>query len=555
VFETLSDRLTQVFSSLRGKGRLSQADIDATAREIRIALLEADVALPVVRQFIARVKERAAGSEVSQALNPAQQVIKIVHEELVTILGGETRRLRFAKNPPTVIMLAGLQGSGKTTLAGKLALWLREQGNTPLLVAADLQRPNAVTQLQVVGERAGVPVFAPEPGNGVGDPVAVARASVDEAKRSLHNIVIIDTAGRTGIDADMMAQAIAIRDATEPDEVLFVVDAMIGQDAVATAQAFLDGVGYDGVVLTKLDGDARGGAALSIAALTGKPVMFASTGEKLSDFDLFHPDRMATRILDMGDVLTLIEQAEKAFDADQATDMANRLMTGEGFTLEDFIEQLGMLRKLGPLKNILGMMPGAAKNKALLDQVNDKDLDRAEAIVRSMTPGERQNPKIINGSRRLRIANGSGVAVGDVSQLVTNFFEGQRQMKMLMSGGMPGMPGIPGMMGGRKAAAKAKAAKNAKGKRRSGDPRKGGLAPVPAQEPADAAPQAAPQSMEELAEMLRDAQAAGGPGGLGEEGEGFPGLRGPSALPPAFGGGRGGNVIPAAFGKRDKKKK
>jgi signal recognition particle subunit SRP54 len=560
VFETLSDRLTQVFSSLRGKGRLSPADIDATAREIRIALLEADVALPVVRQFIARVKERAAGAEVSQALNPAQQVIKIVHEELVTILGGETRRLRFAKNPPTVIMLAGLQGAGKTSLAGKLGLWLKEQGNTPLLVAADLQRPNAVDQLQVVGQRAGVPVFAPEPGNGVGDPVAVARQSVDEAKRSQHNIVIIDTAGRTGIDADMMAQAIAIRDATDPDEVLFVVDAMIGQDAVATAQAFLDGVGYDGVVLTKLDGDARGGAALSIAALTGKPVMFASTGEKLIDFDVFHPDRMATRILDMGDVLTLIEHAEKAFDADQAASIANRLMTGEGFTLEDFIEQLGMLRKLGPLKNILGMMPGASKNKALLDQVNDKDLDRAEAIVRSMTPEERRNPKVINGSRRLRIANGSGVNVGDVSQLVTNFFEGQRQMKMLMGGGMPGVPGMPGMMGGgRKAAAKARAAKNAKGKRKSGDPRKAGLAPAPAQEPATAAEaaQAAPQSMEELAEMLRDAQAAGGPGGgFGDEGEGFPGLRGgPSALPPAFGGGRGSNVIPAAFGKRDKKKK
>ena len=480
MFETLSDRLTQVFSSLRGKGRLSQADIDATAREIRIALLEADVALPVVRQFIAKVKERAGGEEVSQALNPAQQVIKIVHEELVEILGGETRRLRFAKNPPTVIMLAGLPGAGKTTLAGKLALWLKEQGNTPLLVAADLQRPNAVTQLQVVGQRAGVPVFAPEPGNGVGNPVAVARASVPEAQRSQHNIVIIDTAGRLGIDQDMMAQAAAIRDATEPDEVLFVVNAMIGQDAVATAQAFLNGVGYDAVVLTKLDGDARGGAALSIAALTGKPVMFASTGEKLSDFDLFHPDRMATRILDMGDVLTLIEQAEKAFDADQAESMANRLMTGEGFTLEDFVEQLGMLRKLGPLKNILGMMPGAAKNKALLDQVNEKDLDRAEAIVRSMTPDERRNPKIINGSRRMRIANGSGVQVGDVSQLVTNFFEGQRQMKALMNGGLPGMPGMAGMMGGnRKAVAKAKAAKNAKGKRRSGDPRKAGLKAVP----------------------------------------------------------------------------
>ncbi len=481
MFETLSDRLTQVFSSLRGKGRLTQADIDATAREIRIALLEADVALPVVRQFIARVKERAAGAEVSQALNPAQQVIKIVNEELVQILGGETRRLRFAKTPPTVIMLAGLQGSGKTTLAGKLALWLREQGNTPLLVACDLQRPNAVTQLQVLGERAGVPVYAPEPGNGVGDPVAVARQSIAEAQRSQYSIVIIDTAGRLGVDTEMMAQAAAIRDATDPDEVLFVVDAMIGQDAVATAQAFLDGVGYDGVVLTKLDGDARGGAALSIAALTGRPIMFASTGEKLSDFDVFHPDRMADRILDMGDVLTLIEQAEKAFDADQAESMANRLMTGEGFTLEDFIEQLGMLRKLGPLKNILGMMPGAAKNKALLEQVNDKDLDRAEAIVRSMTPSERQNPKIINGSRRLRIANGSGTAVGDVSQLVTNFFEGQRQMKMLMNGGMPGMPGIPGMggmTGARKAAAR-KAAKNAKGKRRSGDPRKAGAVSLP----------------------------------------------------------------------------
>ena len=353
-----------------------------------------------------------------------------------------------------------------------------------------------------------------------------------------------------------MAQAGAIRDATEPDEVLYVVDAMIGQDAVATAQAFLDGVGYDGVVLTKLDGDARGGAALSIAALTGKPVMFASTGEKLSDFDVFHPDRMATRILDMGDVLTLIEQAEKAFDADQAASMANRLMTGEGFTLEDFIEQLGMLRKLGPLKNILGMMPGASKNKALLDQVNDKDLDRAEAIVRSMTPEERRNPKIINGSRRLRIANGSGVAVGEVSQLVTNFFEGQRQMQMLMGGGMPGMPGMPGMMGGRKAAAKAKAAKNAKGKRKSGDPRKAGVIPAAGFGARLLPPrQAAPQSMEELAEMLRDAQAAGG-GGFADEGEGFPGLRGgPSALPPAFGGGRGSNVIPAAFGKRDKKKK
>src|SRR5580658_8194082 len=447
-------------------------------REIRIALLEADVALPVVRQFVARVKERATGEEVSAALNPAQQIVKIVNEELVGILGGEVRRLRFAKVPPTVIMLAGLQGSGKTTLAAKLALWLKAQGNTPLMVAADLQRPNAVQQLQVLGERAGVPVFAPSPGNGVGDPVAVARQSLDEARRRQQNMVIIDTAGRTGVDAEMMAQAVAIRDATEPDEVLFVVDAMIGQDAVATAQAFLDGVGYDGVVLTKLDGDARGGAALSIVQLTGRPIMFASAGEKLEDFDLFHPDRMASRILDLGDVLTLIEQAEKAFDADQTADLAGRIASGEGFTLEDFVEQLSMVRKLGPLKNILGLMPGASKNKALLDQVNDKDLDRAEAIVRSMTPQERRTPKMINGSRRLRIANGSGVTVGEVSQLVTNFFEGQKQMKMLMGGGMPGMPAIPGMAGAARRSAKAARAKNAKGKRRSGDPRKAALGPA-----------------------------------------------------------------------------
>ena len=562
MFETLSDRLTQVFSSLRGRGRLSAADIDATAREIRIALLEADVALPVVRKFIARVKERASGEEVSAALNPAQQVIKIVNEELIGILGGETRRLRFAKVPPTVIMLAGLQGSGKTTLAAKLGLWLREQGNTPMLVAADLQRPNAVQQLQVVGERAGVPIYAPQPGNGVGDPVAVARASIDEARRSLHNIVIIDTAGRLGIDAELMAQAAAIRDATDPDEVLFVVDAMIGQDAVATAQAFLDGVGYDGVVLTKLDGDARGGAALSIAALTGKPVMFASTGEKLADFDVFHPDRMATRILDMGDVLSLIERAEKAFDAEQTASIAERMMSGDGFTLEDFVEQLNMLRKLGPLKNILGMMPGASKNKALLDQVNDKDLDRAEAIVRSMTPAERRAPKIINGSRRLRIANGSGVTVGEVSQLVTNFFEGQKQMKMLMGGGMPGMPAIPGMPGAARRSAKAaRASKNAKGKRRSGDPRKAAIAPADgsgngAGAPAlPAAAQEAPQSMEELAEMLREAQGGGAPAAFGGPEGGFPGFggRGPAGLPPLPGA--GSNVIPAAFGKRNKKKK
>ena len=473
MFETLSDRLTQVFSALRGRGRLSPADIDATAREIRIALLEADVALPVVRQFIARVKERAGGEEVSGALNPAQQVIKIVNEELIGILGGEERRLRFAKTPPTVILLAGLQGSGKTTLAAKLALWLKGQGNTPMLVAADLQRPNAVQQLQVVGEQAGVPVYAPQPGNGVGDPVAVARDSIEEARRRQQNMVIIDTAGRTGVDAEMMAQAVAIRDATQPDEILFVVDAMIGQDAVATAQAFLDGVGYDGVVLTKLDGDARGGAALSIVELTGRPIMFASSGEKLEDFDMFHPDRMASRILDLGDILTLIEQAEKNFDAEQTANLAGRLASGDGFTLEDFVEQLAMVRKLGPIGNLLGMLPGAGKYREQIEQVSDKDLDRAEAIVRSMTPEERRNPKVINGSRRARIAKGSGVAIGEVSQLVTNFFEGQKQMKAMFSGNMPGMPAMPGMAtAARRASKSARKKGNKKKASRSGDPRR-----------------------------------------------------------------------------------
>jgi signal recognition particle subunit SRP54 len=555
VFETLSDRLTQVFSALRGRGRLSAADIDATAREIRIALLEADVALPVVRQFIARVKERASGEEVSAALNPAQQVIKIVHEELVGILGGEARRLRFAKVPPTVIMLAGLQGSGKTTLAAKLALWLKEQGNTPLMVAADLQRPNAVQQLQVLGERVGVPVYAPEPGNGVGDPVAVARQSLDEARRRQHNMVIIDTAGRLGIDEEMMAQARAIRDVTEPDEVLFVVDAMIGQDAVATAQAFLDGVGYDAVVLTKLDGDARGGAALSIVQLTGRPIMFASAGEKLEDFDLFHPDRMASRILDLGDVLTLIEQAEKAFDAEQTATLAGRLVSGEGFTLEDFVEQLSMVRKLGPIGNLLGMLPGAAKNRELLAQVNDKDLDRAEAIVRSMTPEERRNPKIINGSRRARIANGSGVAVGEVSQLVTNFFEGQKQMKAMFSGGIPGMPAMPGMGAARRSAAKSARKKGKKKPARSGDPRRAAEArDAGDQEPGrqGGAAQAAPAGLGGLPGDLGDLGGLGGlPEGFADQLANLPsGLNFPPSsqgnVPAAF---RGGNAK-----RRDKKK-
>jgi signal recognition particle subunit SRP54 len=542
VFETLSDRLTSVFSALRQRGRLSPADIDATTREIRIALLEADVALPVVRTFIAKVRERATEADVLEALNPAQQVIKIVNEELIEILGGQARRLRFAKVPPTVIMLAGLQGSGKTSVAAKLALWLRGQGNTPLLVAADLQRPNAVQQLQVLGERAQVPVFAPEPGNGVGDPVRVARDSVDEARRRQHSIVIIDTAGRLGIDEEMMAQAVHIRDAVDPDEILFVVDAMIGQDAVVTAQAFLDGVGFDGVVLAKLDGDARGGAALSVAQLTGVPIMFASSGEKLPDFDVFHPDRMASRILDLGDILTLIEQAERTFDEQQAADMAGKLVSGEGFTLEDFVEQLAMVRKLGPISNLLGMLPGAAQHRELLSQVSEKDLDHATAIINSMTPQERRTPKIINGSRRLRIAAGAGVTVGEVNSLVTRFFEGQKVMKQMI-GGMPGMPGM--RRGGQR------------GKKRKG---KGGGRPAGAagSRPAGGkAPDGRPvgddalQLPSELGKLGNGPLGGsppdpldGLPGGLGKGLRGLGGLGGDDPFGLAGGGAGGGQQLP-----------
>jgi signal recognition particle subunit SRP54 len=453
VFDTLSDRLSGIFTKLRGKGRLTDADIDATAREIRLALLEADVALPVVRAFIASLKERARGAEVSEALNPAQQIIKIVHEELINILGGEGRRLRFAKQPPTVIMLAGLQGSGKTTLAGKLARWLKAQGHQPMLVAADLQRPNAVNQLQVLGGRAGVEVYAPSPGNGVGDPVRVARDSIDHATRVARDIVIVDTAGRLGIDAEMMQQAADIRDAVDPDEIIFVVDAMVGQDAVTTAEAFRDGVGITGVVLAKLDGDARGGAALSVRYVTGEPILFASTGEKLEDFDVFHPDRMASRILGMGDVLTLIEQAEQAFDEEQKEKMTSKLLGGEQFTLEDFLDQLIAVRRMGPIANVLAMMPGMNQIKDQLGELDDRHFDRVAAIIRSMTPTERANPKIINGSRRVRIANGSGVTVMDVNQLLNRFADAQKMMKQM--GGMMGLPG-----------ARRKATKSPKNKRK-----------------------------------------------------------------------------------------
>ncbi|MFI0940022.1 signal recognition particle protein [Streptomyces sp. NPDC021020] len=472
MFDTLSDRLAATFKNLRGKGRLSEADIDATMREIRIALLEADVALPVVRAFVASVKQRATGAEVSQALNPAQQVIKVVNEELVAILGGETRRLRFAKQPPTVIMLAGLQGAGKTTLAGKLGRWLKGQGHTPLLVACDLQRPNAVNQLSVVAERAGVAVFAPEPGNGVGDPVKVAQDSIAYAKTQQYDIVIVDTAGRLGVDQELMQQAADIRDAVRPDEILFVVDAMIGQDAVNTAEAFRDGVGFDGVVLSKLDGDARGGAALSIVHVTGKQIMFASNGEKLDDFDAFHPDRMASRILGMGDVLSLIEKAEQTFSQAEAEKMAAKLAKGpKEFTLDDFLSQMEQVRKMGSISKLLGMLPGMGQIKDQINNLDEKDVDRTAAIIKSMTPGERADPHIINGSRRARIAKGSGVEVSAVKSLVERFFEARKMMsRMAQGGGMPGMPGIPGMGGG--PGRQKKQQKQAKGRRQSGNPMK-----------------------------------------------------------------------------------
>ncbi len=503
MFDTLSERLDKVFTSLRGKGRLSEADIDATAREIRVALLEADVALPVVKAFIAAVKERALGEEVSKALNPAQQVVKIVNEELVGILGGETRLVRLAKTPPTVIMLAGLQGSGKTTLAGKLAKWLKGQGHAPLLVAADLQRPNAVTQLQVVGGQAGVDVFAPYPGNGVGDPVDAARQAVEHARRMNHDVVVVDTAGRLGIDTEMMQQAADIRAAVQPDEVLFVLDAMIGQDAVTTAQAFQEGVGFTGVVLTKLDGDARGGAALSVRHLTGQPIMFASKGEKLDDFDVFHPERMASRILGMGDVLTLIETAEKHFDAEQAQKAAAKLQSGESFDLEDFLEQMQQIKKMGSLTSILGMLPGMGQMKDALAQVKDEDLDRITAIIRSMTPQERRDPKVLNGSRRIRIARGSGTTVPEVNNLVDRFGEASKMMKQLAAsgGGIPGMPGIPGL--GRKAKRAQQGKKGKKGPGRAGGgPSRQQALPPAAPNPLGL-PQAAPQQPDPLG-LFRD---------------------------------------------------
>ncbi len=474
MFESLTGKFSQVFSGLRSRGKISSGDIDQVADQIYQALLEADVALGVVESFVEKIKAKSleALPTLQPGVNQAQAIFEIVNTELISILGGQARRVRLAKNPPTVIMLAGLQGAGKTTLAGKLALHFKELGDTPLLVASDLQRPNAVNQLQVVGESIGVPVFAPEPGNGVGNPVNVAKDGLKFAQSKLYNVVIVDTAGRLGVDDEMMKQASDIRDAISPHEILFVVDAMIGQDAVKTAQAFKVGVGFDGVVLTKLDGDARGGAALSIAALTGKPIMFASTGEKLSDFDIFHPDRMASRILGMGDVATLAEQAKKALDGESSAKLEEKFIKGEDFTLEDFLEQLEAMSKMGSMGKLLSMLPGAGAMKKQIENFDESEITRTKAIVQSMTPQERVEPKILNGSRRARIAAGSGRKVQEVNALVDKFSAAQKMMKqMRKGGGMPaGMalpPGMPAMP-----AAPRQSAPPAKKKSRSGNPAK-----------------------------------------------------------------------------------
>jgi signal recognition particle subunit SRP54 len=429
VFDTLADRLQDVFTKLRGHGRLSEAQVDSALREVRLALLEADVNFKVVKDFIARVRERAVGEEVTRSLTPAQQVIKIVHEELIVTLGERNVPLTMAPRPPTVVMLAGLQGSGKTTTAAKLARHLTGKGRKPLMVACDLQRPAAVKQLQVLGAQAQVPVFAPADGSTQADPVAVAAGGLEEAHRTGRDVVIVDTAGRLAIDAEMMAQAAAIADRIHPTETLLVVDAMTGQDAVQTAVAFKQGVDVTGVILTKLDGDARGGAALSIRSVTGVPIKFATTGEKAADFEAFHPDRLAGRILGMGDVLTLIERAEEMVDRQEAERMERKLREAS-FTLEDFLQQLQQVKKLGPLNQVLGMIPGMSRE--LKDvEVDDRDVARMEAIIRSMTPAERVNPKILNGSRRARIARGSGTTTQQVNAVLKQFEEARRMMKQL----------------------------------------------------------------------------------------------------------------------------
>ncbi|MDA8342890.1 MAG: signal recognition particle protein [Actinomycetota bacterium] len=443
MFERLTDRFEGILGRLRNRGRLTEADIEDVLREIRTALLEADVEIGVVRTFVGAVRERCVGLELSRALSPGQQVVKIVNEELTGLLGGETLRITYASRPPTVVLLAGLQGSGKTTAAAKLARWFKQQGRNPMLVGADLQRPAAVEQLRVLAGQIGVTVFSEAT-----DPVAVAQAGLAEARRLGRDVCIVDTAGRLAIDAELMEEVRRIAEVVSPDYTFLVIDAMTGQDAVATATAFHQTLALDGVILTKLDGDARGGAALSVKEVVGRPIAFASTGERLEDFDLFHPDRMADRILGMGDVLSLIEQAERTFDEGTAAKAAAAMLEGR-FTLEDFLEQLQQVKRMGPLSGVLSMLPGLSKDmKQASSMVDDRQVGQVEAIIRSMTPAERLDPATIDGSRRLRIANGSGTTTADVNALLKQFREMQKLMKGFSKGGLAGaMGGLGGMFG------------------------------------------------------------------------------------------------------------
>jgi len=436
MFESLTDRFEDIFSRLRKGGRLSEADIEEVLREIRQALLEADVNFKVARQMVARIKEDLVGAELSKALSPEQQIIKRVNTELINVLGGPGLKVTFASKPPTVVLLAGLQGAGKTTNAAKLARWFKRQGRNPLLVGADLQRPAAIEQLRVLGRQVGVPVYSATAADDgtldTSDPVVVARASLLEARRLGKDVLIVDTAGRLSIDTELMDQVRSISAEVEPHYTFLVIDAMIGQEAVSTAEAFNEALALDGVILTKLDGDARGGAALSVKEVVGKPIAFASTGERLEDFDQFDPERMAGRILGMGDVLGLIATAEEHFDQQSAEKAAEALIAGN-FTFEDFLEQMQAVKKMGPLKGLIGMMPGIPKEVRDAD-IDDREIAKLEGIIHSMTRHERRDPELINGSRKVRIAAGSGVTTSEVNLLLKQFKEMQRMMK-----GMPGL--------------------------------------------------------------------------------------------------------------------
>jgi len=439
VFDTLTDKLQNAFSGLRGRGKLTEADIDQAMRQIRMSLLEADVSLPVVRQLTGAIRERAKGAEVLSSLTPDQQVVKIVNEELTRLMGSANVRLPMAPRPPTIVVLVGLQGSGKTTACAKLARHFLGEGRAPLLVACDVHRPAAADQLAVLGGQIGVPVYR-EDGS---DAVAIARRGLEEARRSGRDLVIVDTAGRLTVDEEMMDELVRITDAVSPTSVVLVLDAMTGQTAVEVAQAFADAVRFDGVVLTKLDGDARGGAALSVRAVTGKPVLYVGTGEKLDALEPFHPDRMASRILGLGDVLSLIEKAQQTVDLDQAKALEKKIRRGQ-LTLEDFLEQMRQVRRMGPISQMLGLLPGMRSLRGMRDlKVDDRQLDRLEAIILSMTPAERRRPEVIGGSRRRRIAQGSGTSVQEVNQLLSQFKQMQKLMRRLNRGG--GFPAIPGM--------------------------------------------------------------------------------------------------------------